>query len=239
VEWPEAGNVGGPSMGELAADCSRSNGEVHAGAGGDSGGAHGGQHGRSGDGGVRVHRGDGAAGGATVAVGLAAASGRGRDGAMQLCCGGRRQDACGEGRSTAARSPGRGEGVVLGRCSKAVALGGRLGGRRAWTRLHGRRSRLPGAGPWHGQRNARHRRRSRGARRRLEREAGGAGFLARVPGAGGGMHRSRGARLGERGGRPAAGGGPAAGEGGRRLGGRRWEREADGWGQGPAAGKKT
>jgi hypothetical protein len=146
VEWPEAGDVGGPSMGELAADCSRGNGEVRAGTGGDSGGAHGGQHGRSGGGGVRVHQGDGAAGGVGtvvqwVAVGLAAASGRGRVGAAQLCCGGRRRDACGEGRSSAARSPGRGEGAVLGRCSKAGALGGRLGGRRAWTRLHDRRSR--------------------------------------------------------------------------------------------------
>jgi hypothetical protein len=31
VEWPEAGDVGGPSMGELAADCSRGNGGCVAG----------------------------------------------------------------------------------------------------------------------------------------------------------------------------------------------------------------
>jgi hypothetical protein len=70
VEWPEAGDVGGPSMGKRAADFSRGNRGVRRGAGG----AHGGQHGRSGGDVVRVHRGDGAAG--TVAVGLAAASGR-------------------------------------------------------------------------------------------------------------------------------------------------------------------
>jgi hypothetical protein len=58
-ERPEAGDVGGPSMGELAADRSRGDGEVHSRAGGGSGGVHGGQHGRSGGGGGRVHRGDG------------------------------------------------------------------------------------------------------------------------------------------------------------------------------------
>jgi hypothetical protein len=60
VERPEAGDVGGPSMGELAVDRSRGNGEVRARAGGGSGGVvHGGQHGRSGGGGGDVHRGDG------------------------------------------------------------------------------------------------------------------------------------------------------------------------------------
>jgi hypothetical protein len=59
MERPEAGDVGGPSMGELAADRSRGDGEMRAKAGGGSGGVvHGGQHGRSGGGGC-VHRGDG------------------------------------------------------------------------------------------------------------------------------------------------------------------------------------
>jgi hypothetical protein len=54
---PEAGDVGGPSMGEAAADRSRGDGEVHARAGGGSGCVHGSQHSRSGGGGGRVHRG--------------------------------------------------------------------------------------------------------------------------------------------------------------------------------------
>jgi hypothetical protein len=53
MKGPETGDVGGPSMGELAADCSRGDGEVRG-----SGGAHGGQHGPNGGGSVRVHRGD-------------------------------------------------------------------------------------------------------------------------------------------------------------------------------------
>jgi hypothetical protein len=58
IERPEAGEVGGPSMGEAAADRSKGDGEVHARAGGGSGGVHGSQHSRSGGGGGRVHRGD-------------------------------------------------------------------------------------------------------------------------------------------------------------------------------------
>jgi hypothetical protein len=77
VERPETGDVGCPSMGERAADFSRGNGGVRRGAGG----AQGGQHGRSGGDVVRVHRGDGAAG----TVGVAAASGRGCDWAVQHC----------------------------------------------------------------------------------------------------------------------------------------------------------
>jgi hypothetical protein len=46
VERPEAGDVGGPSMGELAADRSRGDGELRARAGGGSGGVvHGGHRG--------------------------------------------------------------------------------------------------------------------------------------------------------------------------------------------------
>eukprot|EP00267_Zea_mays_P053402 XP_020406523.1 uncharacterized protein LOC109945124 [Zea mays] len=82
VEWPEAGDVGGPSMGELAADCSRGNG----------GGAWRGwwcpwrpawpQWWR------RCPRPSGRwrSRGVTVAVGLAAASERGRVWAAQHCC---------------------------------------------------------------------------------------------------------------------------------------------------------
>jgi hypothetical protein len=58
MERPEAGEVGGPSMGEAAADRSRGDGDVHARASGGSGGVHGSQHSCSGGGGGRVHRGD-------------------------------------------------------------------------------------------------------------------------------------------------------------------------------------
>jgi hypothetical protein len=37
MKWPETGDVGGPSMGELAAERSRGDGEVRAWAGGSRG----------------------------------------------------------------------------------------------------------------------------------------------------------------------------------------------------------
>jgi hypothetical protein len=46
MKWPETGDVGGPSMGELAAERSRGDGEVRAWAGGGSGDVvHGGYRG--------------------------------------------------------------------------------------------------------------------------------------------------------------------------------------------------
>jgi hypothetical protein len=52
VDRPKASDVGGPSMGELAAECSRGDGEVRARAGGDPNVGSG----RSGGGGGGVHR---------------------------------------------------------------------------------------------------------------------------------------------------------------------------------------
>jgi hypothetical protein len=58
----------------------------------------------------------------------------------------RREERGGEGRSSAARTPGRGEGAAHGRRGKAGAQGGRLGGWRARHRRQSREPRVVGRG---------------------------------------------------------------------------------------------
>jgi hypothetical protein len=121
-------------MGELAADCSRGDGEVRARAGGGSGGAHGGQHGRSGGGGGRVHRGDDAAGGVGSVACLASRGvrlGRGRPGGCVLARSRRVSRLAGaasgrrigwrRGGLGGSRAPGFARGA--GRCSVAGRMG--------------------------------------------------------------------------------------------------------------------
>jgi hypothetical protein len=162
-------------MGELAADRSRGDGEVHARAGGGSGGVHGGQHGSSGGGGGRVHRGDGwrapQQGALLVGVGHGSArrggarGWRGHRGAAEVGLGASWR-VCVAAAGASARCVGRRTG-----------RGGPGGWRRPTAEPAAGREGVPAAGCWEGE----------GARRCAALAAGG----ARKPGSGGLGRRER------------------------------------------------